>query len=134
MRISKSMQHIGILFFRITVGLTMLAAHGWGKMIDFSAKSQSFPDPFKLGGTFSLLFTVFSEVFCSLLIMVGLFTRWSTIPLILTMLTAWYLHGVAWSDPWAKQEKAVLYLICYMTLFCLGGGKWSLDSIVRNKN
>ena len=128
------MKDIGILFFRITIGLTMLMAHGWGKMLKFSVISQSFPDPFGLGGTFSLLFAVFSEVFCSLFIIAGFFTRWSTIPLIMTMLTAWYLHGIAWSDPWGKQEKAVLYLICYITLFCLGSGKWSLDSIIRKKD
>ena len=86
-----------------------------------------------MGGTFSLAFAVFSEVFCSLFIMAGFFTRWSTVPLILTMLVAWYLHGVTWGDPWGKQEKAVIYLICYVTLLCLGGGKWSLDSIIGGK-
>ena len=128
------MKDIGIFFFRLSVGFTMLAAHGWGKMINFATKSGSFPDPFGLGSGLSLTFTVFSEVFCSLFIMAGFFTRWSALPLILTMLTAWYLHGIAWNDPWGKQEKAVLYLICYITLFCLGGGKWSLDSIIRKKH
>ena len=128
------LQDTGILFFRITIGLTMLFAHGWGKMVKFSTIAPSFPDPFGLGGGVSLAFAVFSEVFCSLLIVLGLFTRWSTLPLIFTMLVAWYLHGIAWGDPWDKQEKAVLYLICYITLFFLGSGKCSLDALIRKKH
>lgn len=59
----------------------------------------------------------------------GLFTRWTVIPLIITMLTAYFF--VHFDDPFGKQEKALLFLFCYLTLFFTGPGKYSLDASWR---
>ena len=120
------LQNIGLLFFRVAVSVMMLA-HGWPKLMSFSSKAASFPGFLGLNSSISLGLAVFAEVFCSLFLILGLFTRWASIPLMITMLVAWYFHGVAWADPWMKQEKAVLYLVCYISIFLLGGGSWSLD-------
>lgn len=121
------LQNLGLLFFRVALSMLMLV-HGWPKLMNFSAKAANFPDPLGVGSSLSLGMTVFAEFFCSLLIILGLGTRWASIPLTITMLVAWYLHGVKWGDPWMQQEKAVLFLVSYVTIAIVGGGKWGLDS------
>ncbi len=119
---------IGLLLLRITFGAAMLYGHGigkWGKL--FGGEEIQFADPFGLGVVASLGLAVFAEVICSLLIALGLFTRLALIPLIVTMAVAYFM--VHFSDPFAKQEKAILYGITYIALFFTGPGRYSLDAM-----
>ena len=64
------------------------------------------------------------------LILVGLFVRWSSIPLLVVMFFAGYL--VHWQNGWPYEangiEFAAIYSLMLLTLLCFGGGKYlSLD-------
>ena len=50
-----------------TFGLLMLT-HGYDKVIHFSEKASNFFDLFGLGGEITLGLVIFSEVFCSFLL------------------------------------------------------------------
>ncbi|NQV53350.1 MAG: DoxX family protein [Flavobacteriales bacterium] len=116
----------GLLLLRVFVGLTMLFSHGWGKMMRMLDGDFGFADVMGIGEAPSLMLAVFAEVICSLFLALGLFTRFSLVPLIITMLVAvFYIHG---DDPFAKQEFGLLFLIPYVTLFLTGPGKFSLDA------
>jgi putative oxidoreductase len=119
---------VALLFVRVTVAGLMLA-HGLPKLeMLFSGGSSQFPAVFGLSSATSLALAVFSEVVCSVLILVGLGTRLATIPLIVTMLiAAFYVHG---ADPFAKKELAILYLLPYVLLLT-GSGKYALDQLLR---
>jgi len=122
---------IGLLILRLTTGLLMFTMHGWSKLANFTNLKDSFPDPIGLGSAFSLSMTVFTEVFCAIALMLGLFTRWVSIPLAITMLVAAFvIHA---PDPFAKKEFALLYAIPFITLFFTGGGSLSLDRFI-NRN
>ena len=121
---------IGLLLLRLVFGAAMLFGHGWSKMMKLFTESPiEFADPIGLGPAFSLGLTVFAEVLCSLLIMLGLFTRWALIPLIITMLVAFLVVHI--SDPFPRMEKAILYLTVYITLILTGPGKYALDDLWR---
>lgn len=126
------MNDIGLLILRLGSGLFMLFAHGWGKLVNFSSIAPKFPDPIGLGSSVSLGLAVFSEFFCALFLAMGLFTRFVSVPLLITMLVAAFIiHG---GDPWKKQEFALLYAIPYLTLIFTGGGKFSVDQFIgKNK-
>ena len=119
------------LVLRVSVAAFMLT-HGIGKLnLLFSGNEIQFPDPIGLGATFALSLTVFAEVLCSILIGLGLLTRFATIPLIMTMLVATFvIHG---ADPFAKKEFALLYLLIYLAVFVIGSGKYSLDYLFQKK-
>ncbi|MBD3220968.1 DoxX family membrane protein [bacterium] len=119
----------GLLIMRVALGAMMLGAHGWAKLTNFSAYATQFPDPLGLGANPSLALAVFAEVFCSLAIILGLFTRWAAVPLIVTMLVAAAI--VHADDPWQKKEFALLYLIPMLTLVFTGPGKLALDDRLR---
>ncbi|MCO4795257.1 MAG: DoxX family protein [Bacteriovoracaceae bacterium] len=126
------LQDIGLLFLRLSIGFMMLLAHGWPKLAGFTAKSATFPGVLGMSGEISLTLAVFSEFFCSIALILGVLTRWVSIPLLITMLVAAFLiHG---GDPWKKQEFALLYAIPYLTLILTGGGKFSIDSLIFKKN
>jgi putative oxidoreductase len=118
---------IGLLLLRVTFGTMMLAGHGLDKLLHFSSKAGSFPDPIGLGGPAALGMATFAEFFCSALLILGLATRAAAIPLVITMLVAvTVVHG---EDPWARKELAAAYLGAFTTILITGGGPFALDRI-----
>lgn len=129
----KNMNDIGLLVFRVSVGLLMLIAHGWPKFMKLLEGGEiKFFDPFGVGPFVSLLLAVLAELFASLLITLGLFTRLSSVSLIVTMFVAAFLYHA--DDPFSRQEKAILFLISYVLLFFTGPGKFSLQTIVEKRS
>lgn len=119
---------IALLVLRIIGGGFMLA-HGIPKMMKLFAGGEiKFANPFGIGAGPSLGLTVFAEVLCAGLILVGLKTRLATIPLIITMLVAaLMIHG---ADPFGKKELALMYLGVYTALLMMGSGKFSVDGMM----
>ena len=117
-----------LLILRIGVA-TLMLTHGIPKLqMLFSGGEIQFPGVMGLSPTISLALAVFAEVICSVLLFIGLATRLSAVPLIITMLMAVFvIHG---NDPFANQELGLLYLFLYIPLLILGGGKFSVDSIL----
>ena len=119
----------GHLIMRLTFGLTMLIAHGWPKFVSFGERAASFPDILGIGSTANLALVVFAEVLCAGLIAIGLFTRMACVPLLITMLVAFFvIHG---EDPFQKKEMAFLYLCAYAAIFFSGPGKFSIQNIFK---
>ena len=117
-----------LLLLRIGVASLMLT-HGIPKMqMLFGSGEIQFPGVMGLSPAISLGLAVFAEVLCSVLIFIGLGTRFASIPLIITMLVAIFMiHG---NDPIALQEPGLLYLFLYIPLLILGSGKFSVDRIL----
>lgn len=121
---------IALLIGRIGIAGLMLV-HGLPKLQMLLSGDIQFPGMLGMGPALSLGLAVFAEVLCSILILFGLFTRYAAIPLIVTMLVAVFLFHA--NDPFAQQELGLLYLIGYLILFLLGGGKYSLDAMLCRK-
>jgi putative oxidoreductase len=116
---------LGLLVIRVSTGFLMLN-HGVDKLTNFNAIANSSQFIPVFGSVvFGLGLVVFAEVFMSVLLILGLLTRFATIPLIVTMLVAVFF--VHLHDPFAKMELALLYLIPYMALLIAGPGKFSVD-------
>ena len=106
------------------VGGGLMLSHGIPKLIKMVDGDLSFPDPLGMGPTTSLLLTVFAEVVCSFLLLVGFKTKWVAVPLAITMAVAGFVvHG---SDPLKDKEMALLYLAIYVALAFMGGGKYAV--------
>lgn len=123
---------LALLILRVTFGAFMIINHGWGKLMKFFADAPlKFGDPLGVGVTTSLSLAVFAEVFCAALLVIGLFTRWATIPLIITMaVAAFVVHA---GDSFKEIEKALLFLLAYVSLFFSGPGSYSLDKVIEQR-
>lgn len=124
-------KHLSILMMRVSIGCLMLFAHGLPKIQNYAGYSQGFPDPIGLGVELSLIMAIFTEVVLSIFLILGLFTRFSTLGLAITMIVA--IVGVHLNDPWNKIEFALLYLLPYIAIFISGAGRYSLDSKLYRK-
>jgi putative oxidoreductase len=116
------------LILRLTFGLLMLS-HGIQKLMKFMDGNMEFGDPIGIGVTASLALTIFAEVLCSALLVIGLWTRLALIPLIVTMAVAAFIVHI--NDDLGTMEPALLYLLSYCALFLLGSGKYSVDAILK---
>jgi putative oxidoreductase len=118
----------GLLVLRMTIGGTMLLAHGLPKLTAWSEKSATFPDPLGVGSSVSLALTIFGEVFCAAAILFGLGTRFAAAALAFTMLIAFFvIHG---DDPFGKRELAMMYGAPCIALILMGAGRFSLDRLL----
>ena len=118
----------GLLIIRVGIGLMMLT-HGLPKMEKlFPGEPVQFASVMGMSPAVSLGLTVFAEVLCSILLILGLATRLAAIPLLITMIVAVVLiHG---SDPFAKKEMGTLYLVGYASLLLAGPGRFSIDYLI----
>lgn len=120
-----------LLLLRITGGAFMLT-HGLGKFsILFGDGPIKFADPIGVGETASLALAVFAEVFCSILLILGLATRLAAIPLLITMLVAAFI--VHANDGFGRQELPLLYGVIYLTIAFARAGNISIDHWIYKK-
>ena len=119
----------GLLFMRLFVGIFMLT-HGFDKLMNYAQLSQSFPDIIGLGSKAALNLIIFAEFGCSILLILGLFTRLATVPLIIGMSVAAFAAQAGQS--FAAKELAIVYFCIYIGLMILGPGKFSLDGCISN--
>ena len=119
------------LVVRVTVPILMLVCHGYGKLMGFSNIAPHFPDPLGLGPTLSLVLVVGAEFFGSILLALGLLSRWSAFSLFFTMMVVVFVHH--WADPFKEKELAVLYGLVFLFFTVAGGGKYSLDHLINKR-
>jgi putative oxidoreductase len=116
-----------MLFLRFAAGGLMMK-HGYDKLVHFGSYKATFMNFLGLGSSTSLALVVFAEFFCALFIIIGLFTRWAAIPLIITMCVALFkAHN---GDFMGEGEESALYLGTYLTLLLVGPGRISVDGMI----
>jgi len=119
--------NISMLLVRLSAGLMLISYHGIPKMIKFQQLSPTFYDPFGIGHKASLVLILFAEVFCSLLVVLGLFTRLAVIPIIIAMLVA--IFGVH-KGVGPEAELAMIYGTAAFVLLLCGPGRISVDGMI----
>ena len=123
---------MALFLLRLFPSLFMALLHGLPKLNKMDMLITRFPDPIGLGSALSLYLVIFAELGCSILLMLGSYTRLATIPLIFTMgIAAFVFH---FNDPVSKIELPVIYLVIYVVLFIMGPGKFALKGPVPKKD
>ena len=116
------------LLLRLVFGLTMLSLHGYSKLERWDELKVDFAEPFGIPAYWAAALTIFAEFYCCIFIVLGLFTRISSIPIILCMaVAAFNIHA---GDPWEDKEASLGYLAAFTAIFLLGSGKYALDTLI----
>lgn len=119
-----SYNNLGLLVLRVGFAALMLT-HGIPKLLQILQGDFSFGDPLGIGVAASLILTIFAEVICSSLVIIGYKTRLACIPLIITMLVAIFVVHI--NDSFMKKELGLVYLIAFTAVALIGPGRYSLD-------
>jgi putative oxidoreductase len=144
---------IALLLVRLT-GIGLALGHGWGKISALAAgggdrfisgvEALGFPLP-ALFAWFAALAEFGGGIFLAL----GIGTRVAAAFAGITMFVAafvrhkFHLHvlaslGLMRASPdvvqgWGNPEMALIYLLCFLTVLLMGGGRFSLDHLVLKR-
>ncbi len=120
--------NLATLLLRLTFGALICVDHGLAKLTHFSSMSGAFSDPLHVGHKISLVLVIFAEVFCALLLALGLFTRFAALVLVINLaVAAFMVHS---GQPLSVHEPAFTYLAAYAAILLVGPGKISVDSMM----
>jgi putative oxidoreductase len=125
---SETAFNLAALLLRLTFGLLICINHGFDKMLHFSKLEYTFFDPFHIGHRWSLVLVIFSEVFCALLLVLGLFTRVAALVLVISMSVAVFLFHKG--QTLTQHEPALLYLTAFFSVLLVGPGRISVDGMM----
>lgn len=119
--------NLATFILRVSMGVLMIP-HGYDKLVKFSEYKRDFMNFLGIGPTLSLALVVFAEFFCSVFLILGLFTRPVVAILIIAMLVAVIkAHN---GDIFGDGEHGSLFLAGYLAILLVGPGKASLDGIL----
>jgi putative oxidoreductase len=120
--------NVAMLVLRVSLGTLMIFTHGYQKITHFSATAQHIPNVLGMGSTINTTLIIFAEFFCSLFLVLGLFTRFACVPLIIAMGVALYkAHHL---DFFGQGLLASLFLTGFFTVLLIGPGKISIDGMI----
>jgi putative oxidoreductase len=132
---SFSNQDLGLLVIRAGIGLSMVAFHGYGKITGGPEGWERTGGAMaRFGISFAPVFwgfmAAFSEFFCAILVILGLFFRPATILLACTMIVASARHLSLPADAagagWKGASHALEFLAVFLGLLAAGPGKYRI--------
>ena len=125
-----------LLGLRLFTALPLFLKHGTEKLFRFSHMAQHFPNPLHIGVVPSLLFATISDGICSLMLILGLATRWAALIIFINIFVALaFVHHFQVFGPQGDHgELILLYLGAAFALFMAGGGKYSVDAAIDKSN
>ncbi len=126
-RYNAGAYNTALLVLRLGVGILM-AHHGYEKFSNFHQTEGFMMNFMGIGKSATTALVIFAELFCSVLLILGLFTRLASIPLII--LSCVILFQVSHADYFGKGEIITLFLTSYVALLLTGAGKISVDHMI----
>jgi putative oxidoreductase len=125
--------NLALFVMRLWLGPTMFFNHGLDKLVHFHDIAPGFPDPLGIGHPVSLALVMFAEVAGSLLLTIGLLTRFAALTLVIDLFVAFLMvHQTALNGK-NGGELAFIYLSGFVALLIAGGGMISLDMVIFGK-
>lgn len=133
-RATKALSFIPPLLARIVVGWVFVES-GWGKLHNLAGVTSYFRELGIPAAEIQAPMAATTELICGAMLMIGLFTRLASLPLIVVMCVAmWtaqhdFLTGAkSWSDLFALSEFLYIGLLTWLVVY--GGGFLSVDRLL----
>ncbi len=120
--------NIALLILRVGAAV-LLIPHGYNKLKGFDQIQHKFINFLGLGSQVSLSLAIFAELFCSLFIILGLFTRLAAVPIVITLAVA-VAKGQN-MDIFGKGELPSLFFLVFVAILLVGPGRVSIDGLMR---
>ena len=127
----EKLQGYGLFLFRILISARLIWGVqdnilSWDHMIEFEKFLAQHGTPMPLLGA---LLSVYTQFICGILILLGAFIRWASIPLILNFIAALLIAHRG--DSFIGMFPALTMLAAGVLFLCEGAGKFSIDCYLR---
>lgn len=119
---------LSMFLIRAGFGFLLFYNHGLFKLQHFNEMKNSFSDPIGIGHMPSLLLVVFAEVFCALLVVAGLLTRFATAIILISFAVLVFIAHK--NEAIGKKEIEIIFGLGFLAILFCGPGKWSLDKLI----
>ena len=120
--------NFALLVQRVATGLLLLIGHGLPKISNFSSLSGGFFDPLRIGHRNSLILVILAELFCSMFLVLGLFTRFAAFIIVINLSVAVFV--VNHNQPLKSVELGGIFLTSVFTIMIVGPGRVSVDGMM----
>jgi len=120
--------NFALLVQRVVTGMLLLIGHGLPKISNFSELSTSFYDPLRVGHRGSLILVILAEMFCSMFLVLGLFTRIAAFIIVFSLSVAVFIYHQG--QPLKNVELGAIYLTSVFTIMIIGPGRVSVDGMM----
>jgi putative oxidoreductase len=121
----STLNNCTLLFFRIAVASELIVAHGLKKIGVGTASAEIVPNPLGLPEVLNQAFATTANLIMPLFIILGLMTRLAALPILAVTLTGYFvLH---FDDPILVKDVPFIYSICFLLIFFMGAGRYSID-------
>ncbi|QGM80613.1 DoxX family protein [Otariodibacter oris] len=109
----------------------------WNGQNWFAEIQSQFPFPFNLfSAELNWNVAMFAEIIVPILLVIGIFTRFSALSLIILTAVAWYsVHsGNGYNISQGGYKMALIYLVVLFPLLAQGAGIFSIDFLMQKKH
>ena len=137
---------VGLLLMRVGIPAALFVRHGWEKVSGFNHMLAFQMDPLHIGVYPTMAFATLSDGICTLLIILGLFTRTAAAVIVISLsvvfVTMENALGIIPSSYHLTQstppppssadhvELTFIYLIFFLGIVFAGPGRYSLDRLL----
>jgi putative oxidoreductase len=122
---------------RVGIGLILFSRHGWEKISQLTLVNPHFPDPLHIGNNTTWVLATLGDGICSLLIALGVGTRWLSAFCFFNIFVAFALvHHFTFlgKSPGADHGELIAqYLVAFAVLIVAGPGRYSVDAKLADK-
>lgn len=133
MRFLPERTQIALTILRVWTGFELFMQHGWEKRPERWGyyMAHFIQNPIGIGTHASFFIAFTSDFICSILLILGLATRWAALFALGNVLVAWALiaHFLFLNHD-DHGELMLLYVGCLLVLVIAGPGKLSLDGLL----
>ncbi|WP_028219707.1 DoxX family protein [Paraburkholderia oxyphila] len=123
-RIAANSTDIGLLFLRVCASVLLLIVHGLPKIEHYRREAAVIEDPFHFGKKVTIGLAIFAEVVCPVLVIVGIATRLSALPIMIVTAIALFRVHPEWTIN--QAQFAWMLLILFGTIAIAGPGRYAL--------
>lgn len=109
----------------------LFVRYGYMKLAAYDQILPQFGDIIGIGAQLSFNLVIFAELVCGFLVLIGLLTRLSVIPIFITMAVAFFVAHA--NDPFDVKALAFVFLLLSVIVFVLGSGRYSIDGWLFQK-
>jgi putative oxidoreductase len=122
---------MGMLLLRVAATLEIAIVHGFKKIGIGVAQAENIPNPLHFPEIFNNLFAISANIVFPFFVLIGLFTRLATLPVLAVTLTGYFV--VHWHDALLEKDTPFIYSLIFLTILIFGPGKYSVDKFIYKK-